>query len=65
MPSIEFCKCGARLPENSSRCNSCGFDPAASPGGPPAESVEDRLVRLEKGEGKKSVAAKIKGKSVV
>lgn len=61
MPSIEFfCKCGSRLPENARRCNSCGHDPLAAVGAPPAESVEARLQRLERGE-KKSVAAKIKG----
>ena len=60
MSSTEFCKCGARLPDNSRRCNSCGHDPLAAVGTPPQESVEARLRRLERGEGKKSVAAKVK-----
>ena len=59
--STDFCKCGARLPDNSQRCNSCGHDPAASLGAPPAESIDDRVRRLEAGTDKKSVAAKIKG----
>lgn len=62
MRSTECSKCGARLPDNSERCNSCGQDPAASPGAPPAESLEERLARLEAGasEPKQSVAAKVK-----
>lgn len=61
MQSIDgqnFCsRCGARLPANSTRCSSCGFDPKASAGAPPAESLEDRIARLETG-GAKSPAAK-------
>jgi hypothetical protein len=61
MQSIDgekFCtRCGVRLPANSTRCASCGFDSAASPGAPPAESLEARVARLE---ADKSSAAKTK-----
>lgn len=61
MQSIDgskFCtRCGVRLSANSPQCGSCGFDATASPGAPPAESLEDRVARLETG---KSSAAKTK-----
>jgi hypothetical protein len=40
-------QCGARLPTNSGRCASCGFDPQAALGAPPAESLAEKVGRLE------------------
>jgi hypothetical protein len=58
-------KCGARLPANSGRCDSCGFDPQAAVGAPPAESLGQKVERLETDVAalkapKKSLGAKIK-----
>lgn len=61
-----FCtKCGARLPTNSGRCSSCGYDPKAAAGGSVPESLAQKVERLETNVAaltapKKSVTAKIK-----
>jgi len=40
-------KCGAALFANEARCRSCGYDPAASPGALPPQSLEARVSKLE------------------
>ena len=49
-------RCQSRLPANSTRCDTCGFDLKASTGAPPAESLEDRVKRLESASSKSSAA---------